>query len=121
MARGTNCSWFGPTQLEAQNNPHHLPSPPCLDSGEGGLALRLDALYEPGFPESAVMVREYIHREIPYDPRSVAEISAPGTRLMVEWGEFMNYRDEQFNRYRRRFGKKLVGWDRQLPRKEDFD
>ena len=88
-----------------------------MDRGEGGLALRLDAAYEPAIPESAVMVREYLHLEIPFDPLAVKEVTMPGTRLKVESGEFMTLRDEQLKRYQGRFRTSLGRWDRQLPRR----
>ncbi len=109
-----------PTQLEATNNPHHLPSPPCPECEECGLALRLDTpLALPSDPVSMKMVREYIHLQIEFDPGWVTESMLAGAPLTVESDDFIDMREEQFKRYQAQFSGKLGRWLDLLPRKKD--
>jgi hypothetical protein len=110
-----------PTQLEATNNPHHVPSPPCAECGECGLALRLDTpLALAGEPATMKMVREYIHLQIEFDPAWVAEEMLTGSPLTVESGDFIDMREEQFKRYGAEFRGKMGSWLDLLPRKKDL-
>lgn len=110
-----------PTQLEASNNPHHLPSPPCHPRDHGGLALRMDAPYSPKLiPTSRMMVREYLHPEIPFNPAWIAEIVAPAASLSIGSNDFLELRDDQFKRFRSAFKGKLGTWPRILPKKKDL-
>jgi hypothetical protein len=108
-----------PTQLEATNNPHHMPSPPCVPCERGGLALRLDTGFEPELvPQSAIMVREFLHLQIPFEETWVKDVSDPADRLSVETGEFLSLRDDQLRRYRSCFGTDLKRWVNLLPKKK---
>ncbi len=81
--------------------------------------MRLDCAFDrTGEANSAIMVREYLHLEIPFDGTWVNEFSDRGVTLYVEWGEFINLREAQLRRYRYRFGKQLGRWRRLVPGKK---
>jgi hypothetical protein len=98
-----------PTQLEARNNPHHLPSPNTLAMPDGGLALRLD------YPDWNVTnaVREYLHLDVPFDPGSIVE-HCPPVELNVGWDGFVKCRKHQIRHYRAKFPSETPGWFRSL-------
>lgn len=107
-----------PTQLEARNNPHHLPSPPCHPRHGGGLAMRLDE--DAGIRTSTnygSMVPEYIHTEIDFGRGSIVDIALPAIGLVVSWDEFLQLRDHQFRRYYLTFQPALGGWTKIFPRR----